>query len=254
MPKKLMNFSFQVDSEESTQETTINNIPGWFSYYPTLLDSLFEVAYFIGITEDATSPEGHFYTLGYNTLVQFPYTVRATCILVEKGFYSEAIILIRNLYETFFQLRYFHKHQNKLITHWKKEKPKIPIKTMFEEIAPNFYDKVYGNEFSEFAHSGLSSSMFRTKYQSPEIGETTMGSKYNEDGCTYSLNKIVVVLFGLLNYVPILFPQYPSLVSNTTETKRKESLAGLESIMKAHLASKPEAQEFYDLVYSLIYI
>ena len=91
MPKKLMDFKIPVDSEESTQETTIYKIPVWFSYYPTLLDTLFEVAYFIGATEDATSPEGHFYTLGYQTLVQFPYSVRATCILVEKGFYFEAV-------------------------------------------------------------------------------------------------------------------------------------------------------------------
>ena len=252
MPKKLMNFRIQVNSEESTQETTIYKIPVWFSYYPTLLDTLFEVAYFIGTAKDATSPEGHFYSLGYNTLVQLPYTVRATCILVEKGFYFEAVLLVRNLYESFFQLRYFHKHQDSILTHWTRRR--VRIKTMFEEITPGFYDEIYGKELSEFAHSGIASSMFRTKYISPEVGKTTMGSKYDEFGCSYSINKIVAIVFGVLNCVPTLFPQYSSLVIESTETKRKEALNWLDDVMKAHIASKPEAKEFYDLINPLLYI
>lgn len=252
MPKKLMNFKIQVDSEESTQVKTLYEIPVWYLHYPTLLDTLFEVAYFVGSAEDATSPEGHFYTLGYTALVQFPYTIRATCTLIERGFYSEAIILVRNLYESFFQLRYFRRHQDAIMPHWQKKR-RVRLKVMFEEIAPNFYEQIYGNQFSEFAHSGISSSMFRTKYKSPEVGETTMGSKYDEAGCTYSINKIIVISFGLLNHIPTLFPKYSSLVEEITEAKRKKSLAWLESIMEGHIAEKPEAKEFYDLVNPLIY-
>ena len=252
MSKELMNLRYQLLSEASTQEITQQQIPVWYLQYPTVLDSLFEVAYFIGSAKDATSPEGHFYTLGYQTLIQFPYSSRATCILVEKGFYFEAVSLVRNLYESFFQLRYFHKYQNSIMAHWTK-KHRVRIKTMFEEIAPIFYDRIYGKEFSEFTHSGLASSIFRTRYAAPEIGETTMGSKYDEAGCTYSIHKIIVILYGVLNYIPILFPQYPGLVTETTEAKRKESLAWLESFMKEHLVEKPEAKEFYDLVNPLIY-
>ncbi len=109
------------------------------------------------------------------------------------------------------------------MAHWTK-KHRVRIKTMFEEIAPGFYDKIYGKELSEFAHSGIASSMFRTKYISPEVGETTMGSKYDESGCTYSINKIIVIAFGVLNYVPILFPQYSDLVEETMEIKRRQVL------------------------------
>jgi hypothetical protein len=81
-----------------------------------------------------------------------------------------------------------------------------------------------------------------------------MGSKFDEAGCTYSIWKLIAILFGALNYIPILFPQYSNLVTNTTETKRRESLAWLESAMKEHLAGKPESKEFYDLVKPLIHV
>jgi len=253
MPNNLMNFNHQVNSEEITQEVTKLRIPAWFLRYPDLLNALFEVTYFIGKTDDATSPEGHFYTLGYNTLIQFPYTIRASSILLEKGFYFEAIILVRNLYESFFQLRYFHKHKDAIFGHWTIKKNKVLFKQMFDEIAPGFYQKIYGEQFSQFAHSGVSSSMFRTTYSSPEVGETTMGSNYHELGCMYTINKIIVILYGALNYVPILFPLYSSLVTDETEHKRKEALIWLESVMKADIEEKPEIQEFYDLVHPLIY-
>jgi hypothetical protein len=253
MSRKLMNFKFQVSSENTTQQITLSKLPTWFLKFPSLLNSLFEVGYFIGTSKDATSPEGHFYTLGYNNLIQFPYTIRATSILVETGFYSESIVLIRNLYESFFQLRYFYNHQDKLMAHW-KNKSRVRLKTMFEEIAPNFYEQIYGKQFSEFAHSGIASSIFRTKYDSSEEGKTRMGCEYDEAGCGYVINKIIVVLFGILNYVPILFPQYPNLVTEEIEAKRKDSLEWLNFVMKSHATEKPDSKIFYDLVSPLIHI
>lgn len=247
-----MNFKTLVRSENITQQTSFSKLPIWFAYYPTILDSLFEIAYYMGTSQDVTSPKGHFYTLGYNTIIQFPYTIRATIILIEKGFYSESIILIRNLYESFFQLRYFYNHQDKIMPHWKKQS-RVRIKTMFEEIAPGFYDQIYGQEFSEFAHSGIASSIFRTKYSSPQEGKTLMGSEYDKVGCEYAINKIIVILFGILNYVPILFSQYSNLVTEQTEAKRKDATEWLDFIMKSHVSEKPESKVFYELASPLIY-
>lgn len=249
MRNNLFNLNHQIRSELSTQLTTEQKIPVWYANYPKVIDSLFEVAYFIGGTKDATSPEGHFYSLGHQILVQFPYTIRATCILIERGFYFEAISLIRNLFESFIQLRYFHNHKEIIMPHVFGKR--ITFKVMFEEIVPGFYDDIY-NQFSIYAHSGMSSSIFRIKYSTSGHGETTLGSEFNELGCSYAINKIVVILFGILNFVPILFPQYHSLVTNSTEIKRKESLAWLDSIVKADIEQKSEIKEFYDLVNPLI--
>jgi hypothetical protein len=192
----------------------------WITNYSKFLDALFEVSYFTGKAKELESPEGYFYAFGHHILLRFPYTIRATCILIEKGFYFEAVSLLRNLYESFFQLRYFHKHKETIGTHITLSR--VKFKPMFEEIAPGFYKEIYAKQLSEFAHSGFSSLIFRVKYISAEAGETTMGSKFDEMGCTYSLYQIVPIFFGILNYVPILFPQYSTLVSKLTETKRIE--------------------------------
>jgi len=247
-----MNFEYQLLSEEETQELTASKISGWLLNYPKHLDALFEVSYFLGQAKEVESSEGYFYTIGQGALIRLPYTIRAACLLIEKGFYFEAVSLVRNLYESLFQLRYFHKYPDKIKSHI-MGKPRIRFKVMFEEIAPGFYEQEYGNALSEFAHGGATSSIFRTKYTSPAKGVTTMGSQYNEEGCSFSLNQIVAILFGILNYVPIFFPQYVSLVPPETEKKRKDSLAWLESGMKDHLKGKPKSSRFYNVVNPLIY-
>lgn len=250
MSKSLMNFSYQLQSESTTQKTTQGKINGWLSNYPKLLDALFEIAYFTGKANELESPEGDFYAFGHHILLRFPYTIRATCVLIEKGFYFEAVSLVRNLYESFFQLRYFHKHQDKIMAHVTKYR--VKFKPMFEEIAPGYYDEIYGKQLSEFARGGFASLLFRVKYISADAGETIMGNKYDEIECTYLLNQIVPILYGILNYVPVLFPQYLPLVPKSTESKRKESIAWLEKAMSDHIADRPESKKLYDLVGPLI--
>jgi hypothetical protein len=81
-----------------------------------------------------------------------------------------------------------------------------------------------------------------------------MGSGYDDVGSGYSINKIWIILFGILNCIPELFSQYPNLVTVATETKRKESLAWLESVIRENLANTPEEKEFYNLVKPIMYI
>jgi hypothetical protein len=245
-----MSFEYQVHSEEVTQKETIDRLYGWLSHYPDILDVLFESAYFTGTPQDVESPEGYYHALSHNMLLRFPYTVRAICLILEKGFYYEAISLVRNLFESFIQLRYFHRHPDQVKDHVLTRR--IKFKVMFEEIAPGFYADMYGRLLSEFAHSGLGSSLFRVRYSSPTVGVTTMGSQYNESHFSYSSNQLVVLLYGVLNYLPEFFPQYRTLVLESTETKRKQSLSWLESMMNEHIANKPGTKIFYDLVNPMI--
>jgi hypothetical protein len=252
MPSGLMSFAYQVESERTTQELTLEKINIWFTNYPKFIDALFEVSYFIGNAKETESAEGHFYAFGHNILLRLPYTIRAICILIERGFYYEAMSLVRNLLESFVQLRYFHKHKDKINLHILKQR--IKLKTMFEEIVPGYYNNIYGTVFSEFAHGGFASSIFRVKYESAAVGEITMGSKYNEMGCSFILNQVILILFGILNYIPIMFPQYSSLVPTETETKRIESIAWLDEQILKQRSVKQGTKEYYDLVDPLVRI
>lgn len=251
MCNELMNFKYQVESEAATWETSKEKISIWLSNYPRLLDALFELTYFTGKAKEIDSPEGYFYTFGHNILLRFPYSIRATSILIENGFYFEAISLIRNLYESFFQLRYFHQHQDKINMHVVERR--VKIKTMFENIAPGFYTEIYGKQLSEFAHGGFASAIFRMHNVTTEGGEIIMGNMYDELRCTYLLTLVVPVVYGILNYTPILFPQYLTLAPVNTEIKRREAVAWLEKVMRDHIAEKPTSKKFYDLVHPLIH-
>jgi hypothetical protein len=248
MANKLMNLKYQIQSEAATKTTTTEKYPAWFSTYPTLIDTLFEVTYFIGTAKDPTSPEGHFYFLGTHILTQLPYTIRATCILIEKGFYAEAIALIRTLFEALVQLRYFHKHKE-LGKNYMLGK-KILIKTMFEEIIPGFYDKVY-KTLSVFPHAKFQSTIFRIEYTQSE-SQTKMGNEFNEVGFGYAVTKIWVILLGILNYIPLLFPQYSDLATEQVEVGRKEVVTRLEFLIKTEIELSPKTKGFFDLVTPLI--
>lgn len=250
MSTDLMSFAYQIASERTTQELTLEKTNIWFTNYPKFIDALFEVSYFTGTAKETESLEGYFYAFGHNILLRLPYTIRATCILIEKGFYYEALSLVRNLFESFIQLRYFHKYNDKINSHLLKQR--IKIKTMFEEIVPGFYNKIYGTILSEFAHSGFSSSIFRVQYESSGVGQATMGSQYNEMGCSFILNQVALIIFGILNYIPLMFPQYSSLVPNETETKRIESIAWLDEQMSKQKSAKPGTKEYFELVDPLV--
>jgi len=47
-----------------------------------------------------------------------------------------------------------------------------------------------------------------------------MGNAYSEFGASFSLNHLVVLVYGFLNWIPLLFPQYPTLVPN--QLKQRE--------------------------------
>jgi hypothetical protein len=250
MSSDLMSFAYQVESEKTTQELTFEKLNIWFTNYPKSIDALFEVSYFTGNAKETESLEGYYYAFGHNILLRLPYTIRATSILIEKGFYYEAISLVRNLFESFIQLRYFHKHKDKINLHVLKQR--IKLKTMFEEIVPGFYNEIYGKVFSEFAHGGFASNIFRVQYKSAEVGETIMGSNFDEMKCSFILNQVSLILFGILNYIPIMFPQYSFLVPKETETKRIKSIAWLDDLMIKQKSAKPGTKEYYELVDPLV--
>ena len=141
MPSNLMDFEYQIQSEGITERITDQRLHGWLTKYPDFLDALFECAYYTGNPDVIESPEGFFHSFAHNILLRFPYTVRATCLLIEKGFYFESVSLVRNLYEALFQLRYFNNHKDLLKSHVVERR--VKFKVMFETVAPGFYKTHY---------------------------------------------------------------------------------------------------------------
>lgn len=250
MNQNLMDFKYLLHTEEQTRNQTNQQLRGWILKYPEFIDLLFQSAYFTGKTDSSESPEGAFHAFADHQLLRYPYTLRATALLLESGYYFEAVSLVRNMYEVLIQLRYFSKHKELLMDHVLKKK--VRFRTMFEEIAPGFYYNVYGRQFSEFAHGGFKSSIFRTSYTSPQEGTTTMGSVYDAELCSYSLNQIPVVVYGMVNFLPEFFPQFSQIAPPEVLTKRTEVLDWLRNARDDHIKVNPKAQTFYSWILPMI--
>ncbi|MGA3243627.1 MAG: hypothetical protein ABSE41_03355 [Bacteroidota bacterium] len=246
-----MDFRYLFHTEIDTQKATERELHGWLTKYPEIINVLFHAAYFTGRVDDPQSADGTFQAFAHHHLLRFPYTVRAAAILLESGYYLETVSVLRNMYEVLVQMRYFHRHKDQVMAHALRQK-RVRFRTMFDEIAPGFYDPMYARLLSEYAHGGLGSMIFRTSYSAADKGTTLMGCHFDADLCTFSLNQISVVLCGWLTYIPIFFPAFPTNAPRDLLGKRQSALDWLREGMDQHVKMKPITKEFYDLVEPII--
>lgn len=122
---------------------------------------------------------------------------------------------------------------------------------MFDEIMPGYYKKYYGNLSSRFAHSKLTTSIFRTDRASPKKARIIMGCEFNK-GFSHSVIKTAIAYgYAYLNYTELFFPTFYSKI----DTKMKNEIADiLKSINSYFVIEKDHSEkgEYWDLMYSLI--
>jgi hypothetical protein len=241
-----MNFGYLLKTESETVKVSNDKHPGWFSYYEELINCLFQVAYYVGEEKDVESDDGYYIAYAHNQLLKLPYTVRSVSILLERGYYLEAALLVRNILEVFVQLRFFNKYRNRLNKYVLK-KDKITLKTMFSEFNPELYSQMY-SALSEAAHGGFGSIVYRTAYKSATNGETIMGSVFNEIFSNYLLNQLIPLIYGVLNFIPVFFRHYKNLVPTDIELNRTSAL----NVLKEMMDSPPKSEEFLKDIQPLI--
>ncbi len=242
----LMNFDYLLKTETETIKVSNDRHPAWFNYYEELIDTLFQLAYYVGEEKDVESDDGYFMAFAHNQLLKLPYTVRAASILIEKGFYLESALLVRHILEVLIQLRFFNKYKERL-NKYVLRKERITLKTMFCEFNPELYSKMY-SALSDAAHGGFGSIVYRTTYKSATKGTTIMGSVYNEMFANYLLNQLIPLIYGILNFIPIFFRLYKDLVPSNIELKRTSALNELKKMMN----TLPKSEEFLKDIKPLI--
>jgi hypothetical protein len=247
---ELMNFNYLLETEEMTHTETIKKLQEWFLKYPEFINVLFEAAYFTGKVANPESAEGSFHAYAHHLILRYPYTMRGVIKLLESGYYYESTFLIRNMFEVLVQLRYFSKHHNKFNQHVLGKR--LRFRTMFDEIAPGFYETIYGIQLSEFAHGGFGSLIFRSNYSSPKDGTIFMGCKYDSNYCSYSFNLFFAAVSGILCFMPEFFPQYLSLAPKDVLNNRMIALKWLRIARRAHMKVNPKSEEYYKIIMPLI--
>ena len=242
----LMNFEYLLKTEEETSSISVTQDSSWFEVYPECANSFFQVVYFVGEEDDPSSLEGMFLTFAHNHYLKIPYSLRAIMILLNKGYYAESALLVRNLFETLVQLRYFHKHKDKLNNHVLKTK-KVSIRQMVCEFNENLYTTVYA-ALSTVAHAEFGSLVFRANYSSAQGGKTIMGSIYNKQFYYFILNQLSAITYGLLNFINIFFDHYGGLVPSKVEDIRCKTLNSVKDV----IYSEPKSKDFLKDISSLI--
>lgn len=204
-----------------------------------LIDLFFNLTHFLNEPMDPESDEGAFNSIANSTYLRFPYTLYNIRNTWSKGFYLESIILLRHIVEGFACLRYFSNHKDEVKRHYtaKRSKDRITFKNMFDEIAPEFYEKLY-SIFSNFAHGGVITFDTRVRYESPTEGKVYIGCVLNDSLCKMIIDQAPTYSYGYLDYLDEFFPTIIDRIPEEIQTKKNEQLENLKKILRGHRFSK----------------
>lgn len=217
----LMTYQYLLDTQSSTAWHTAQEYHGMAMNMPRVLDTLFQLSHMHRFQPDETV----FVFWAQNALWGAPYTASDIYALWLRGSYLEAVILLRHLVEVLVQLRFYNDHREAYLSHLRYDmrrrgaplppngpRPQRPVlRTMFEAVAPGFYDDHYGPHFSNTAHGGLMSTVFRSESVPgvEQVHQHVPGAHYSMRNASNLLTYFLPVLHGLLRIHSVLPPAIP---------------------------------------------
>lgn len=227
----LMNLEFLWQTEKQTASDTLG-VRGEDSIeINNLINIFFRLSYHRGEYEQSESNEHYFIAFANLTYERLPYSLRAIHSLWIKGYYLEAIVVYRQILETLVTLRYFHKYPDQTKKHFMatRFKDRVRYSEMFEEIAPGFYKRWYGDTYAHMAHGGISTKLFREKDSSTGQREVLMGCEFNLEKSNFVTNSTILISYGYLNYMNIFLPSITSKISPTMKNRIQDISAHIKN-------------------------
>jgi len=213
---------------------------------------LLQLMYFTGPNKDVTTPEGEFHSYVWHQYIGAPHSFRACYLLYERGHYLTAVIIFRSLLESFIQCRFAFNHKDMVRIIWsgqkcaiKGKKKKITFKEMFDEISPGYYEKIYGEQLSGFAHGKIGADIFRVKRESTTVGKVIMIPKFDEDLASYVINQVIALQFGYLNFFSKFFPDGVSSITKDFAEEYNYSKRWLYEYINSHRRTKSPSSEWH---------
>jgi hypothetical protein len=231
---------------QRTKELTGREVAGAAKHLPAAIEILLQLPRFA--RADSSNPEEQpFRFWAVSVYANAAHTSWALYDLWRGGLYYEATILLRNLTEAIVQLRYFESRMSEVLLMLdERTVKKFKFKTMFEAVAPGYYDRWYGL-MSSIAHARMGAAVFRT-----DETRIAMGSGYNEFLASAVVNQFDPLLLGLLRLFPRHFPGYANAVEPALEARRVAEMAWLESAFDAQVIQFPRSIEWANLVRPII--
>jgi hypothetical protein len=198
--ERLFGIADIVVSSERSQEEFAAKLAGLAEWYPRSVDALLKMNYYRGKLSPPGTDRGRFEFFASSHYEQIPYTLWAVYDLMSRGFYLEASILVRSLLEILIQLRYFDACPAALppdISGIKDRSKRVRFKTMFDSLAPGFYERYYGNLYSGIAHGKGWQMLFRFRSANDQFS-VVYGNSYDEEKATFVANSALPLILGFL--------------------------------------------------------
>ncbi len=204
-------IDFFDQTEESVRQQTLGGFANVHNEIVCAVDLLVKQGEFIVENIDPISNDGNFQFLASLSFYRCPYTLKSVDYLWLRGYYTEAMVLVRHLYESYAAVRYFHEHRDRILTHLTatRSKDRVRFIDMFDHIAPGFYHRFYG-QMSSFAHGGPITAAMRTKHEASGVpGTVIVGLEFNVEtasvvGEYYTLN----IIYAFLQHANTFFPTH----------------------------------------------
>lgn len=253
-----LNLKHVMQSELSVKNSSKNELYGFITIFIEAINTFFQLPYYIiAQSDDPSSPLGQYEFFCSMHYYQAPYTFLPIYHLWIRGYYYECVILIRNLLESFVQIRYFEDKKCEIENYLKvKGKNRIRLKTMFENLSPGLYDNFY-SQLSNFAHGGISKEIFRTTQESSNLEERIiiLGCQFDMDKATYVINILNVLLHGYFKYFIIIFPEGRSkmIKEKLPWQSYNNIISKTSNAIDSHKKCCPNSKEWYKLILPLIY-
>ncbi len=232
-------------SEQAVRDEVSRTLGGVADAYPKIIEVLLSIPQLLVRKDRDTELREHAYYFSTQYL-QTPFTVRCVYDCFEKGYFLEALILMRHLLEAFVQMRYFRRHLNQLDAHITSDK-RISFKRMFDEFVPGFYSKYYGKQVSEAAHGIAFKFFFRLQGPlTPYGGAALLGNRFDVSFATYIINNLNAIVSGYFNKLDELLPW--NLVRDKPRNRNRfdKARAWLNSSLDKLEQTKTEPSEVFE--------
>jgi len=178
--------------------------------WATVADELMKLLHFEGDTHPATTPVGALQSNAQIWYAQLPYTVLSVWRLWRTGYYLEAFVLLRHLFEVLVQVQYFYRHPEKLEAHisarGRRDQGHVSFKTMFEEICPGIYEVLYA--FLSSAAHGTGTMIFRAHIDAASgRAQRLTGTVFSWMWADGALSLLTAAVRGFLSTYFVVFPK-----------------------------------------------
>jgi len=168
------------------------------------------------------------------------FSFHASLSLAEQGFYSQSIILNRNLLEHLVTVRYLADKPDQIdrLQMVSKRVPNaVTLRHRFDYVIPGYYELHYKFS-SEFSHPSHGSHVLKIQPDGAGGYIVDMGISFNPELMSLCLNELAMLLAGFLKAYSTKFRSALQYRSTPDIEHVRASIAALLELLYAHIALK----------------